>query len=215
MGILESIEQFVLSTATAVYDAIGWLGVGLLMAIESTAVPLPSEIIMPLAGWLLVAEKDLGPWGLVTATLVGSLGSVIGALIEYWVAYWLGRPLIAKYGKFVLVTEADLAKTERWFSKYGVWAVFFLRLIPGVRGLAAIPAGISRMNIVVFTLSVFAAALPWNGLLAFGGYLLGESFEEISVYIRPFYIPIIVATVLAIAIFLWRRIAAIRRQETL
>lgn len=213
LDIVMAIETFILDVTTAIYMAISWLGVAALMAIESTAIPLPSEVIMPLAGWILVADNDLGVGGIFWAGLVGALGSLAGALIEYWIARWGGRPLIVKYGKYILITEADIVRAERWFDRYGQLAVFFLRLVPGVRGFVAIPAGVVKMNVLVFGVLTFLASLPWTTLLAWGGYALGENYEVIGDWFRPFYIPIAVVVIGLVALFLWKRIRTLRREQ--
>ena len=114
------IEEFVLDLATNTYDAVGWFGVVGMMAIESAAIPLPSEVVMPLAGWKLVLEPGHGPWYLVLAGFYGALGNLIGSLIAYWIGAAGGRPLLERYGRYVLITRNDLARADRWFATRGV-----------------------------------------------------------------------------------------------
>ena len=133
--------------------------------------------------------------------------------MEYWIARWGGRPLIVKYGKYILITEADIARAEKWFDKYGQLTVFFMRLVPGVRGFIAIPAGIVKMNVLTFGILTFLASLPWTTLLAWGGYALGENYEVIGDWFRPFYIPIAVVIIVLVAFFLWKRIKTLRREQ--
>ena len=183
------------------------------MAIESTAVPLPSEIVMPLGGWKLVEEKDLGFWFVVLAGLAGAIGSLLGSLIEYYVARAGGRPLIAKYGKYLLITHSDLDRGDRWFATRGELTVFVARMIPGVRGFIAIPAGIARMNVVRFSIFTFIGAFPWTLGLAWGGYLLGENYDAIRDVSKPFDIPIIGTVTVIVIWFLWRRIREVRAED--
>jgi len=210
---IQAVENQIIDITAMIYQAISWLGVALLMAVESTAVPLPSEVIMPLAGWLLAFEQNLSVGGIFWAGLIGALGSVGGALVEYWAARWGGRPLIVKYGRFILVSESDIVRAERWFAKHGWWSVFFLRLVPGLRGFVAIPAGVAKMNVVAFGVLTFLAMLPWTTLLAWGGYALGENYTVISDWLRPFYIPIALIAALALGYFIWRRLRTIRRER--
>jgi membrane protein DedA with SNARE-associated domain len=183
------------------------------MAIESTAVPLPSEIVMPLAGWKLVEEKDLGFVFVVLVGLAGAVGSLAGSLIEYYVARAGGRPLIEKYGKYLLITNTDLDRADRWFETRGDLTVFVARMIPGVRGFIAIPAGIARMNVWKFALFTFVGALPWTFGLALGGFLLGANYDDIRSVTRPFDIPIILAILGLAGWFVWHRVREIRAES--
>ena len=125
------IESALLDFVTKVYDAIGWPGVVFLMAVESASIPFPSELIMPLAGWLLIEEKGGSPWLVLLAGFYGALGNLLGSWAAYFVSLTWGRPLLHKYGKYVLLTREELDKGEEWFRKYGEWAVFFLPVIAG------------------------------------------------------------------------------------
>ena len=128
------LENSFLEGVTALYNAIGWSGVGLLMAIENTFIPLPSEVIMPFAGWKLVLERGLGISWILWAGFVGAVGSLVGAILEYYVARYAGRGFIIRYGKWFLLSESEIIKTEKWFEKWGTWAVVIVRFIPGLRG---------------------------------------------------------------------------------
>ena len=207
------IESALLDFVTKVYDAIGWPGVVFLMAVESASIPFPSELIMPLAGWLLIEEKGGSPWLVLLAGFYGALGNLLGSWAAYFVSLTWGRPLLHKYGKYVLLTREELDKGEEWFRKYGEWAVFFSRLLPVVRTFISVPAGIARMNLWKFSLYTFAGSFPWSVGLAYGGYLLGENWEDLRSVMRPFDIPILVGLAGAAAWFFLRRIRAIRRQN--
>jgi membrane protein DedA with SNARE-associated domain len=182
------------------------------MAIESTAIPLPSEVVMPLGGWKLVEENDLGFWFVVLAGLAGAVGSLLGSLIEYYVARAGGRPLIEKYGKYLLITYADLDRADRWFATRGELTVFVARMIPGVRGFIAIPAGIARMNVLRFSIFTFIGAFPWTFGLALGGYLLGANYDDIRGVTRPFDVPIILGIAGLVGWFVWHRVREIRAE---
>ena len=210
LGFIGAIEAVFLSVIHQVFDAMGWGGVVFLMAVESAAIPFPSELIMPLAGWLLVAEKGGGWWMLLMAGFYGALGTLLGSWLAYWVSLKGGRPLLLKYGKYVLLTAAEIERTERWFQRYGEPAVFFSRLLPVVRTFISIPAGIARMNLWKFSIYTFAGSFPWSLGLAYGGYLLGENWETLRSTMRPFDIPILILIALAGVWFFYRRIKSIR-----
>lgn len=210
---MHSIEAVLLDIITEVYQAIGWPGVVFLMAIESASIPFPSELIMPLAGWLLIQDKGSSVWLVALAGFYGALGNLLGSWLAYWVSLKGGRPLLRKYGKYVLVTEQEVEKAEAWFSKYGEWAVFFSRLLPVVRTFISVPAGIARMNFWKFSLYTFTGSFPWSVGLAYGGYLLGANWEDLRSVMRPFDIPILIILAAAAVWFIWRRARAIRTQN--
>ena len=212
---MAGIESAFLDIISKVYDTMGWPGVVFLMAIESAAIPFPSELIMPLAGWLLIEEKGNSAWYVGLAAFYGALGNLIGSWVAYWVSYKGGRPLLFKYGKYVLLTREEVERAEVWFRKYGDWIVFFSRLLPVVRTFISIPAGISRMNLWKFSIYTFIGSYPWSLGLAYGGFLLGENWEDLRSVMRPFDIPILVAGAGAVAWFFYRRVRAIRNQKHL
>ena len=206
------IEDGFLEITTAVYETMGWPGVVFLMAVESAGIPFPSELIMPLAGWLLVQDQG-GSHGMVwMAGFYGALGNLLGSWVAYWVSLTGGRTLLGKYGKYVLITREEVQRAEIWFKKYGDWAVFFSRLLPVVRTFISIPAGIARMNFWKFSVYTFAGSFPWSLGLAYGGFLLGENWESLRAVMRPFDIPILVVMAAAIGWFIFRRVRAIRAQ---
>ena len=183
------------------------------MAIESACIPFPSEIIMPLAGWILVKDRGHGMEYLLLAGLYGAVGNLIGSIVAYYAGAWGGRPLLQKYGRYVLITPRDLDWADRWFARYGEITVFATRLMPVVRTFISFPAGIARMNFWRFSLLTFAGAYPWSLALAFAGYQLGEHWERITDYFRPVTIPIAVALVLLVVYFFYRRIREVRQSE--
>lgn len=199
-------EEQILDFVRQTYQALGWPGVVLLMAVESACIPLPSEIIMPLAGWMLVAEKGLGMLHLVLAGLYGAIGNVIGSVIAYAVGVWGGRPFLNRYGRYILISHHDIELAERWFNKYGEGIAFLSRLLPGVRTYISFPAGIGRMKMGKFLLYTFLGSFIWSTGLAYGGYVLGQNWEEISTVMRPFYIPILAAFLAAVIAFVWLRV---------
>ena len=181
------------------------------MAIESACIPFPSEIIMPLAGWILVKNRGHGLEFLLIAAFYGALGNTIGSLVAYYAGAWGGRPLLERYGRFVLITPRELDTADRWFQRYGQVTVFASRLMPVVRTFISLPAGISRMNVWRFTAFSFAGSYPWSLALAWGGYTLGEHWDRIGGWLRPVSIPIVIVVVLLVAYFIYRRIREISR----
>jgi membrane protein DedA with SNARE-associated domain len=194
------------------YDAAGWPGVIFLMAVESACIPFPSEVIMPLAGWFLVKDRDHELEYLFLAGFFGALGNTLGSLIAYYAGLIGGRPLLLKYGRYILITKRDIDWADRWFSKYGEITVFATRLMPVVRTFISLPAGIARMNVVRFTALTFAGAYPWSVALAWGGYKLGENWEDILPYFRPVSVPIALLVAAVAAFWLYRRIREVRHQ---
>jgi len=211
-GVIHAVETILLDFVGQVYDTIGWPGVVFLMAVESAGIPFPSELIMPLAGWMLIQAKGDSVWMVGLAGFYGALGNLLGSLVAYWVSLKGGRPLLFKYGKYVLITREEVDQAEAWFNKYGDWIVFFSRLLPVVRTFISIPAGIARMNLWKFSILTFVGSFPWSLGLAFGGYLLGENWEDLRSVMRPFDIPILIILGAAAAWFILRRIKALRAQ---
>ena len=203
---VESLEQGLLHFISNVYILIQWPGVVVLMAIESACIPLPSEIIMPLAGWMLVKNQSLSAIHILSAGAYGALGCVIGSVIAYGIGMWGGRPLLEKYGKYILVSRHDLDLADRWFNRYGSWSIFLSRLLPVIRTFISLPAGIARMHFVKFLVYTFIGSFIWCAGLAYGGYLLGEHWEQIRTIMRPFDPFIIAIIIILIALYIYRHV---------
>ena len=176
------------------------------MAIESAAIPLPSELIMPLAGWMLVKDKGLGPEWLLLAGFFGAVGNTLGSLFAYYAGAWGGRPLVVKYGRYILISRHDLDLADRFFDRWGAWAIFFARMLPVVRTFVSLPAGISRMHLGHFTVYTFAGSFLWSLGLAAAGYALGENWERLREWMRPFDIPIAIALGILLVWYIVRHI---------
>jgi len=186
----------------------GYLGIILLMALESATLPVPSEIVMPFAGFLV--WQDQTGMSLVGIILAGSLGCTIGSIAAYAVGYYAGRPLILRYGKYVLLREKHLVSAEKWFAKYGDKATFIARLLPVIRTVISLPAGIGKMNFKKFVLYSFVGSVPWTTMLAVLGYWLGANWEEISTYFPYLDVIVIVA---AVFLLIWYLVVRRRRQN--
>lgn len=207
------IEQVLLDFISNVYLHLQWPGVILMMAIESACIPLPSEIIMPLAGWMLIRNQALPPVSyLALAGVYGAIGNVIGSLVAYAVGMWGGRPFLEKYGKFILIHRSDLDRADSWFKSYGSWSIFVSRLLPAVRTFISLPAGIARMNLIKFTIYSFIGSFIWSVLLAYAGYQIGEHWEQIRRVMRPFDLAIIIIILALITYYIYRHVRHFRRQ---
>jgi membrane protein DedA with SNARE-associated domain len=182
------------------------------MAIESACIPLPSEIIMPLAGWFLVDDRGLGEQWLLLAAFCGAVGNLIGSLIAYAVGAWGGRPFLLRYGRYFLISRQEVEQAERWFARYGDRAVFISRVLPVIRTFISLPAGIARMNIWRFITLTFVGSFPWSLGLAWAGFVLGENWERIREWMRPADIPILIALLALIAWYIYRRVRTVLRE---
>ena len=184
---------------------LGYSGIVLLMAIESACIPLPSEIIMPFAGYL-VSTGQMNIWAVGFA---GAVGCVLGSMVAYWAGMYGGRPLIEKYGRYVLLSRHDLDIADRWFAQYGEAIVFTARLLPAIRTFIAFPAGVARMKISRFIFYTFAGSLPWCLGLAYVGQKLGEQWnkdETLKTWFHRFDFVIGIVGALAVAWWIWRHL---------
>jgi len=195
----EKILAFLATFIIATISATGYIGVALLMGIESACIPLPSEIIMPFSGYL-VHTGQLSLLGVATA---GAIGCNLGSLIAYWIGAWGGRPFIAKYGRFVLLDHRDLDRAEHFFARYGSITVFIGRLLPVIRTFIALPAGIARMNQLRFHIYTFLGSWPWCFALAWLGMKLGENWRELGKYFHKFDAVIGVVLAAGVIWFAW------------
>jgi len=193
--------EYLASFIIAVISHSGYPGIVVLMAIESACIPLPSEVIMPFAGYLVSA----GRFKLLWVGVAGALGCNVGSIVAYAVGAWGGRPLAEKYGHYVFVTHHDLNLADHWFTRYGDGAVFLARLLPVVRTFIALPAGIARMNFFRFNVFTFLGSLPWCLALAYAGVKLGERWEILREYFHRFDAVLVILIVLGGAWFVWSR----------
>lgn len=211
---MEAFEHQVVLFLQNLIQTIGWAGIVLAMAVESACVPLPSEVTMPLAGWMLIQAKGLSVWHTFWAGWWGAVGCTIGSVFTYWVGAKGGRPLLEKYGKYVLIRPHDIEVADRWFSKYGEHTAFFSRLLPVVRTFISLPAGIARMNFVKFTVWSFVGSFIWCWGLGLAGYVFGEHWERVRALMRPFDIPIVIILAVLVGIFIYRHIKT-RKDESM
>lgn len=201
-GVIESIVVWV----TSVISTLGYPGIILTMAIESALIPLPSEIIMPFSGFL-VTQGRFEFW---LVGLCGAIGNVLGS----WLAYFLGylgegmvvRRIIAKYGKFILISEHELNRSEALFRKYGDRIVFLSRILPAVRTVISLPSGMAKLPFLKFTALTFFGSLAWSYFLTYLGVLLGENWEALRPIFRKFDLVIVVVIIIILGWYIYIRV---------
>lgn len=196
--IIDALANFV----TTVISHLGYPGVFLLMALESACIPIPSEFIMPFSGFL-VATGQMNFWLVV---LIGSVGNLSGSWFAWWIGHRGGRPLVEKYGKYILLSHHDLDSADRYFQKYGQSTVFFTRLLPIIRTFISLPAGISKMDFKKFSFYTFIGVIPFTAALTFAGIKLKENWASLQPYFHKFDLLIIIILVLAIIWFVFRHL---------
>lgn len=197
------IEEFILSAAQTLYDAWGWFGVAALLTVENATGITPSEIILGLAGWMLIAEHQLHPSMIFLGGFYAAIGSVLGASIAYWVARLGGRPLIDKLAHWVRIDPRHIHRTENQFHKWGSGLVLVGRVMPGIRTLISIPAGLARMSFVRFLVSTFIGAYIWCTLLIGAGYVLGHEWSLISKYLKEALPYLLIGGATLLMLYLW------------
>lgn len=200
---LETIITALARLITGTISAIGYPGIALLMAIESACIPLPSEIIMPFAGYL----ASTGRFNLVLVATAGALGCNLGSTVAHAIGRYGGRPLVEKWGAYVLMSRRDLELAERFFARYGGITVFVARLLPVIRTFIALPAGIARMPQLPFQLYTFAGSWPWCFALAYVGFKLGERWDSdprLRAIMHQADVVVVALLVAGLAWYVWR-----------
>lgn len=192
---LHSMIQWLVETI----GTLGYPGIFLLMAVESSVIPFPSEVVMPPAGYL-VSQGKMNPWLVV---LAGGLGSLAGAYANYYGARYLGRPLLLQYGRFIGLAEEKLGRAEHFFEKHGEISTFIGRLIPVIRQLISVPAGLARMNHARFAFYTTLGATIWCAVLAWIGYVIGDNQELIMAMSRQAVAWALTGCLLVLAIYLY------------
>ena len=176
----------------------GYAGIFVLMAMESAVLPIPSEVVMPFAGFLVYK----GILDLTLVTIISSLANLFGSLVAYFIGKSVGRAAILKYGKYVLLKEHHLQFSEKWFGKYGDKMIFFSRLMPVVRTVISLPAGIAKMDLKKFVIYTFVGSVPWNFALTYLGFTLGKNWDSVHSFYRQYEILIFAALAVFVIYFI-------------
>ncbi len=205
------IDQIALPFLQSLYAAVGYIGVMLAMAIESAMIPLPSELILPFAGFMVSNPAQIEPmtgqpWSFWIVVVIATIGNTLGSLIAYAIGAWGGRPFLERYGKYMLIREHEIEAADHFFEKYGSATVFIGRLLPIVRTFISFPAGVTRMPIGKFIAYSTAGAFPWSVALVFAGMQLGANWVTIRDLLKPFDMAIAVAVVVLFLGLLWWRL---------
>ena len=206
--IIEILSGLIVSTISA----LGYPGIVLLMGIESACIPLPSEIIMPFAGYLVYT----GRFNLWAVSVAGAAGCVVGSIVAYWIGMYGGRPFIEKYGRYILISRHDLDLADRWFSRYGELIVFASRLLPVIRTFIAFPAGVAKMNMTRFVVYTFIGSFPWCLGLAYVGKILGEQWDKndtLKTWFHNFDFVIGIIGILTAVWWVWRHLKTAPRDN--
>jgi membrane protein DedA with SNARE-associated domain len=198
-GLVSRIFAALTSFIVGAIATLGYPGVVILMAFESAGVPLPSEVIMPFSGYLALTGR-FTLWG---AALAGGLGCLLGSLAAYWASAVGGRPLLERYGRYILISRHDLALADRWFARWGDATVFVGRLLPIVRTYISFPAGVARVGLWRFSFYTFVGSVIWSYLLAWIGMRLGERWASIREAFEGF--ELVIALLLVAGIIWWIR----------
>jgi membrane protein DedA with SNARE-associated domain len=200
-------EEAIVLFLENLFHTINWAGVVVIMALESANIPIPSEVTMPLAGWLLVQDRGGAWWqAVLEGGLWGGLGCTIGSALSYALGYYGGRPLLDRYGKYIMISHRDLEKADRWFARWGDWAAFLSRLLPIVRTFISFPAGVARISVWRFLGLSFVGSVIWCAALALGGHAFGANWEQLRAIMRPFDIPIAIVLLAGFVYYVYRHI---------
>ena len=209
--VLSFIDQIVIPFLNTLYGAVGYAGVMIAMAIESAMIPLPSELILPYAGFLVSDPSQIEPlsgqpWNFWIVVVVATIGNTLGSLIAYAIGAYGGRPFLERYGKYLLIRPHEIDLADDFFARHGGATVFIGRLLPIIRTFISFPAGVARMPIGRFIAFSTAGAFLWSMLLVYAGTVLGENWVDIRRMLQPFDLLIAIAVVLAVVLFVWWRL---------
>lgn len=201
MGIIDTLNQVIIDFISSS----GYLGIFFSMFIEGIITPIPSELIMPFAGYL----ASTGMFYLPFVILAGTLGATLGSMVAYGIARIVGRPLVDKYGRYLFLDQKKIDKADAWFKKWGSWGILIGHAIPGIRSVISFPAGLFKMDLKKFVLFTFLGALIWNSVLASAGYLLGEYYINFWRALDGWDLIILAAALIGLALYLlWKRKSA-------
>lgn len=205
------IDQMAIPFLNSLYGAVGYLGVFVAMTIEATLLPLPSELILPMAGWMVSDPTKIEPlthagWNFWIVVAVAVAGDLTGACFGYILGWRLGRPFLVRWGRHLLIREHEIERVEGFFRRWGAPTAFVGRLLPGVRSVTGFAAGVARMPFRPFVLFSALGVIPWTVGLVYAGTVLGSNWPQIRDALRPFDTLIVVAVIAALAFFVWWRL---------
>lgn len=199
---LEVLSHYIISFI----QSTSYFGIFILMCLESVLIPIPSEITMPFSGFL-ASQGTLNLWLVI---ITGTVANLVGSLLAYAIGYYLEETVllkwIRKYGKFILVTEKEYRHAEHWFQKYGDKVIFISRLLPAVRTVISLPAGVFRMNLKKFIIYTTVGCFLWSVLLTYLGYVMGENWRTLDVYYRKFEYVIFAIIIFGVIFYVYRKI---------
>lgn len=216
---LEFIDKIVIPFLASLYGWLGYGGVMVAMAIESAMIPLPSELILPFAGFLVSDPAQIepltqGPWSFWLVVIAATIGNTVGSVIGYYIGAWGGRPFLERWGKYLLIRPHEIELADHFFQKYGSATAFFSRLLPVVRTFISFPAGVARMNIFKFIAYSTAGAFIWSAALVWAGEQLGARWTDIRHALQPFDLMIAIIVVLLVVLFIWWRLGMPGRRRS-
>ncbi len=180
----------------------GYVGVFILSALESCAIPIPSEVVVPFSGFLVVS----GRFNIWSVIFVATVANLAGSIVLFWIGRSGGRWFLERYGKYVLIHKHDMEKGDEWFKKYGTRAIFWGRMLPVIRGISSLAAGVGEMNFYKFSAVTFLGSLPWNAALALIGYKAGENWMALESYFRKLDLFIVILIVVLVIWYVWRHL---------
>lgn len=193
--------EILLTKVTDVIGMLGYWGVAIGMALESANIPIPSEVILTFGGYLV----SIGKLEFYRTVLAGLAGGMAGSIASYWLGVWGGRPVLAKYGRYVGFSMKHLDLAERWFDKYGELTVCFSRMLPVIRTFISLPAGIAKMNFVKFCAYSLLGSLPWSFLMVYIGLKLGQNWQSIEVWFHRADVLVLAWLIAILLLYLYKR----------
>ena len=202
MVLVELLAGFI----TSVISQIGYAGVFFLMVLESALIPVPSEVIMPFSGFLVAT----GQFNIFYILVAGTLGNLVGSIIAYYIGSYIGRNLVLRYGKYVFIDESHLNLADRWFQRFGDKIIFLSRNLPVVRTYISLPAGITKMNVVKFSIYTFLGSLIWCTILTYIGVYFGENWQDLEPLYRKFEYLIAAAAIIFVLWYINHKLKVIK-----
>ena len=204
---IEELLRTITAYAVAMVEYFSWYGVFIAMVMESACLPIPSEVVMPLAGFVLCHDAH----DVLKATLLASIANLIGSWIAYAMGLYGGRPLIRRYGRYLLIREKEIRMAENFFAKHGEIAVLVARVMPAIRTVIGFPAGLFKMDLAKFSIYTLIGSIPWNFMLTYLGFILKERWYIVEEYVHALIPPLLLATALLVVSYIVLRRLRLRQ----